>query len=164
MYEDMEFYFLCKRDASVVRQFIDDENLQGSWVEYEFPALSDDPEKIFSNASELIDFLLEAPEEEYNRYEYIVYLEKETNDSGGMYIIGFCGDGGLVFGVPPLDRTPEKLGEYAKKYNCIYGYLSPAHPEIESAEKFRWDAPVLYKNGKMVVVGYPEEFDYKTYI
>lgn len=160
MYEDMQFYFLCKRSASVVHKFIGEENLHGSWVEYEFPSLPDKPEKVFPDTVKLINFLLEAPAEEYGRYEYIVYLEKKVNDDGGMYIIAFCRDGNIVFGIPPLRRSPEDLGKYAEKYDAIYGFISSAHPETSSMEEIMVPGiPTLYKGKKIEVVGHIEDFE-----
>ncbi len=155
MDEDMEFYFLITRNTDSVYRFLSDENLKGSWDEYSFPMGANTPEKVFTDAYDLIAFILSSSEEDYKKYEYIVYLK---NDAYGMYIIAFLGDGNIVFGIPPRHNTPENLGIYAEQYGGLYGYISPAYPETASSEKFKWEAPVLYQGKEMKVVGFEEEY------
>lgn len=156
MYEDMEFYFLIARNADTVYRFLSAENLRGSWDEYHFPMDANMPEKVFTDVYDLIPLLLSASGKDYKKHEYIVYLE---NDASEMHIIAFLGDGNIVFGIPPRHNTPEDLGIYAEQYGGLYGYISPAHPEAGSSEKFKWDAPILYQGKEMKVVGCEEEFE-----
>lgn len=115
MPEYADIYALAsRRTEQAVTEFLDHflPDRVESAAEYEIPQYSDAPTTVFTQASDLIRYCCDNPNE-----VHAVYWRSETRPEHAM--VFFYGDGGLIFGVstPAEDRSSPRRRRAARRKN-----------------------------------------------
>jgi len=131
------YYFVDNRNSKLVYDFLDKyfplrRELADDYV---IPKYSDNPEKIFYSAIDLLAYL-----DENLNYDYIAYWENldESNDIK-QFTLQYTDDGKMIFGVSIYGREPESE-KSVQVFNEVRNYLNSPIACITGEEPPPWNS------------------------
>lgn len=137
----MPYYADCyvlvhSRNPALVEQFLE-RYLPGSRQEtadeYEIPQYADEPRMIFRNASKLMDYLKEQP----NEVQCIYWSSLDATNTTHVSV-HYTSDGAMIFGVAVPAKTEEKsiLNDLMRWVDTTVGYITYEEPPPDPTAEF----------------------------
>ncbi len=129
-----------KRTKTFILDFLDKfiPNRQESADEYEIPQYGEKSEMIFSSAIELIDFLIEKPQEPHTIY----WRNLDKSDLRHVMCF-FTNDGNIIMGISTETKYPDteiedKIFKQMQDYlSSNEGYITYEEPAPNNVDEFR---------------------------
>lgn len=127
-----------KRDRKTIEAFLNNflPEREESADEYEVPQYSDNPELMFSEARELIEYC-----EDHKNIEHAIYWRASGNSKPEHGMVFYLSDGFVVYGLSTdasnQQYAAQLLVELKKYFNTTHGYIGhEASPDVDSYSEF----------------------------
>ena len=102
--------------------------------DYELPRYASDPTVVYDSADELIDVLLERPDEPHG-----IYWENTGDGPVSTAMLFFTSDGGMIIGLTvsgDQNTALQYLDRLAKTVEARFGYITGEEPPPDYAAEF----------------------------